>query len=40
MDIEENFKEVMKLNVINECLWHVQFYGAQGSLYQGEQFTL
>ena len=40
--MENNYKDLLKLQVIDEekLIWHVTFEGAQGSLYQGEVFTL
>ena len=41
-DLENNYADMFKLQVIDEekLIWHVTFEGAQGSLYQGEVFTL
>ena len=41
-DIENNFKESLRLDVIDEekLIWHITFEGAAGSVYQGEVFKL
>ena len=42
IDIETNFKEMLKLNVIDDSqmVWHVTFEGSKDSLYEGEEYTL
>ena len=34
-DIDNNYKDLLKLKVINEekCIWHITFEGASDSLY-------
>eukprot|EP00347_Sterkiella_histriomuscorum_P010385 403376505 len=41
-DINKNFGGVLELDVKDDSwmLWHVRFQGAEGSVYQGETFTL
>ena len=41
-DIENNFKEMLKLKVVDEdkSIWHITFEGAAGSCYSGEVYTL
>ena len=42
MDIETNFKDMLKLEVIDDqkLIWYITFEGAGDSLYKGEVFTL
>ena len=37
-DIEQNFKGVLELNIIddNMMLWHVKFVGSKDTVYEGE----
>ena len=41
-DIENNFKEMLKLKVVDpeKSIWHITFEGASGSCYAGEVYTL
>ena len=41
-DLENNYQNTFRLRVIDEekHIWHIEFEGADGSLYQGEKFTL
>ena len=41
-DIENNYANMLKLLVkdAEKNIWHIDFEGADGSLYQGEKFTL
>mmetsp|Transcript_16055 Transcript_16055/g.24916 ORF Transcript_16055/g.24916 Transcript_16055/m.24916 type:complete len:146 (-) Transcript_16055:22-459(-) len=42
MDIEQNYGTMLKLEIVDQQnnIWHITFNGADGSLYQGETFTL
>ena len=39
--IQKNYKDIFTVTLPNGDLksWHISFYGAKGSIYDGEKFT-